>query len=357
VCDGYVSCDVDGLPLLEARSDRFGQGAAGLYVDGSDSAQFDDVRITEFETLNEDFADLSRWVPVTGDWSAQDGSAACSGPGVLVGGRYEWTDYRAQTTVHPRGGPVGIHVAHTPEGAGIIFRLDPKAGKAQILRTGPTGEELVAETDVKGTRGNAVELAACVTDGGFVTGYLGGEPVLRGLCPEAKGGAVALEAGPGKQHRFDGVRVAFLRKRDKPTITREFQQTSEHGEMAEWSGRRADWVQPDEITPGATWWSKGDYFRGTSLSFKVRFVGLRDGTATVVLNADASDPDAGARLTLVLTSTKGSRLLQARLMHGDRELGQGEVELEKSSAQVQFTRKAADVLVSIDDQPVITAQI
>ena len=354
VCDGHIACFVDGLPVLAAYSTAFGQGHPGLYAEGNAGTYFDDVRLVDYELLREDFSSISRWEPASGDWSVTDtGEARCPGEGVLTGGRPEWTDYRVDATVSARGTPVGLHLGRDADGSGVLYRVGE--GKAQLLRLTAEGEELVSERDVAVPNGKPLELSATLLAGGFFAGYLNGEPVLQELCPGVSAGAIALDVGPGKGARFDSLNVTFIEKRQKAQITREFTQTSEHPEMAEWAGRKAPWVEPAEIKPGATWWTKGDYFGDTSLSFKVRFVGLRDGTVTVSMNSDPEQPTEG--LHLVISATKGSKVLSAKLMDGAEELSQADVELTKNSCRVNLARRGSRVLITVDDQPLIAQEI
>jgi len=353
VCDGRLECAIDDAPVLEASGVRFGAGNAGLYAEGVDRAFFDDVAIGDFEVFREDFTDMARWEPATGEWSLTNGGEArCAGGGMLASGRPEWANYRAEVTVVPGKAKVGLAVARQADGRAALFRLD--GGKAQLLAVGPEGETAIAERNVQVRGAKALRVAASVEQG-FVRTYVDGEPAVEGFLDGCLTGGIGLYADGGKDARFDDVRVAFLKPTQPAQVTREFAKVSDHPEMAEWAGSRAPWVQPAEMKPGATWWTKGDYFGDATVAFKVRFVGLRDGTVQVTLNGEPERPEGSVRL--VLTATKESKVLKAQVLQGATEIGRGEVELASSSCSVRFARQGAHILVSVDDRSLIESRL
>jgi hypothetical protein len=357
VCDGYVECAIDDIPVLEGYEGAFACGNAGLYAEGEDRAFFDDVVIEDYESFTEDFANMVRWEPLVGDWSlANSGEAKCAGTGVLTSGRPAWANYRVEATATPNKGKVGLEIARQADGRAGLFRVNlpgaPDGGKVQLLSVGPDGEKLIAERDMKVNGGKLLHLAASVEEG-FVKAYVDGEFAVEGFIADCPAGGIGLYADGTKEARFDDVRVAFLEPKRPAQVTREFTKVSDHPEMAEWAGSRAAWVQPAEMKPGATWWTKGDYFGDATVAFKVRFVGYRDGTVKVGLSGEPEHPDEGVRL--ILTATKGSRVLKAEVLDGTKAVGQGEVELDSSSCSVRFARQGAHILVAVDDKPLIEA--
>ncbi|MBM3471742.1 MAG: hypothetical protein FJX75_00550 [Armatimonadetes bacterium] len=349
VCDGRVECTIDGLPVLQAPSTRLAFGSAGLYAEGEDQGFFDDVVIADYETFREDFANMLRWEAAGGDWSLTNGGEArCAGTGCLTSGRLGWTDYRAEVRVTPNKAKVGLQVARQADGRAALFRVDGQ--KAQLLMVGPAGETPIAERDMKLGGGKPLTLAASV-ERGFVRTYVDGEPAVEGMVAECPGGAIGLYADGGKDARFGQVLVSFLEPKRPAQVTREFTKVSEHPEMAEWASSRAPWVQPAKMEPGATWWTKGDYYGDVTVAFKVRFVGLRDGNVKVTLGGEPERTEEGIRL--VLSATKGTKTLKAQVTQGTTELGRAEVELQSSSCNVRFARQGAHILVSVDDKPLI----
>jgi len=202
--------------------------------------------------------------------------------------------------------------------------------------------------------GKALTLAASVEQG-FVKTYIDGEPAVEGLVADCSAGGIGLYADGGKDPRFSHVRVSFLAPKQPAQVTREFSKVSEHPEMGEWASSRAPWVQPAKMEPGATWWTKGDYYGDVTVAFKVRFIGLRDGKVKVTLGGEPDRPDEGVQLTL--SATRESKTLKAEVTHGGAELGKGEVELQSSSCNVRFARQGAHILVSVDDKPLIDSQL
>lgn len=346
MCDGLVTCFIDDVPVLEAYTDRLACGSAGLYAEGDERAFFDDVVIEDYESFREQFADLTRWTPVSGQWSLTDkGEVRCANGGLLISGRPEWKNYLMRATVTPGRGKVGLEVARQADGQAARLRV---AGtKAQLLFVGPQGETLIAERDLQVTAGKPLSLAASVEDG-FIRTYVGDELAVEGVLPECEGGGIGLYAEGGKDIRFGNVQVNFLKPKRRAEVAREFQKVSEHPEMAEWASSRAAWVQPAEMKPGAVWWTKGDYFGDAVVIFKVRFIGLRDGSVKVTLGGDPEQPDEGVHL--ILTATKGSKLLKARLLNGATDLGQDEIEVQGSSCNIRFARQGAHIVVSVDDR-------
>ncbi len=359
VCDGHVVCLVDDLPVLEAQTDRFGQGNPGLYAHGEDGADFDDVVIQDYEVFREDFTDMTRWVAASGDWAVtDDGEARCSGAGLLTSGREAWDEYRVDCKVAADRGGVGLQVAGADGGRGIIFRVglngSPYAGKAQVVAVGAEGETVLEESDVELPKEKHLQLGAS-TESGYVRGYVNGVPVIEGLDVSYLTGGIGLYADAPEPARFDDVIVAFLKPKQPAHVTREFTKTSEHNEMAEWASRHAPWVQPAEVTPGAVWWTKGDYFGDATVTFKVRFVGLRDGSMKVTLG---SGPEReGAGIHLILSAKKGERALDAQVLEGEEEVARGRATLDSTAGRVRFAQKGKFVIVFIDDEPVIAQKL
>jgi hypothetical protein len=359
VCDGRVVCSIDDLAVIEARTDRFGQGNAGLYAQGEDGADFDDVVIEDYEEFREDFADMGRWVAASGDWALTDGGQArCAGKGLLTSGREAWDDYRVDCTATAERGGVGLQVAGNDDGRGIVFRVglngSAYAGKAQIVAIGAEGETVLEESAVELPKGKPLELRAS-TETGYVRGYVNGVPVIEGLDVSYGAGGMGLYADAPGPVRFDDVVVTFLKPKQPAHVTREFTKTSEHAEMAEWASRNAPWVEPETVEPGATWWTKGDYFGDTTVTLKVRFISLRDGHIEVTLGGAPDDAEAG--IHLILRAKQGERAVDAEVLEGKEPVAQAHVKLDSTSGAVRFARKGKFVLVFVDDQPVIAEKL
>jgi hypothetical protein len=188
-----------------------------------------------------------------------------------------------------------------------------------------------------------------------VRAFLDDEVAVEGFAADCPRGAVGLYADADRETRFDNLQVAFQAPRQAAEITREFTKTSEHQEMSAWAGPRAAWVQPPEMKPGATWWTKGDYFGDAAVSFKVRFVGLRDGRIKVTLGGNPAQPQAGVHL--VLTARKDVRALTATLLNGTTEMASHDVELPESSCSVLFARQGECVVVRVNDAPIIEQRL
>jgi hypothetical protein len=358
VCDGDIVCSVDDLPLLRGQSDRFGLGHPGLYSEGTEGTFFDDVRVEDFETFREDFADQTRWQTAAGEWSTAGHAARCASSGQLTSGRFAWGSYVCSCTVTAGRGAIGVEVARQPDGRGVVFRVglpgSDFAGKAQLVRVGPEGEQLLSEVTTRLVAGRPHRLGASVSDG-VLRGYIDDAPVLDAVDPPTVGGAIGLYAKGTDGAQFSALAVSFPKPPQPAHVGKEFTDPGEHPEMAEWASTRHAWVQPATLEPGAVWWSKGDYFGDTSVTFALRFIGLRDGTLRVTLGGKPDDPKAG--LHLLLTASKGSRTLKAQVTSGEAAVGEGQVDLTESSCRVQFSHEGDAVIVRVDDQPLIAKEV
>ena len=358
VCDGDIVCSIDGLPLLRGHSDRFGLGNPGVYSEGREGGYFDDVVIEDYESFKESFANLARWRAAEGDWSAGAQGTKCASSGVLASGRAQWRSYLCACDVTADRGAVGLEVARQTDGRAILFRAglpgSPYAGKVQFVRLKPQGEEVLAETTAGLAPGKPHRLAASV-DAGYLRGTLDGAAVLDVLDMDSQAGAIALYANQSPGAQFANLEVSFLKPKQAAHVTREFTKTSEHPEMGEWASTHAPWIPPPSLEPGATWWTKGDYFGDATVTFTLRFIGLRDGSVRVTLNGVPGDSKAG--IHLLLSATKDSRTLKAQVLSGTRAIGESQLELADSSCRVEFSRKGKSVVLLINDKPVVAREL
>jgi hypothetical protein len=358
ICDGDIVCSIDGQPILRGHSDRFGLGSPGVYSEGPEGSYFDDLAIEDYESFQEDFGDLTRWRVAQGDWSSTGRAAKCAASGLLTSGRAEWTDYLCACDISADRGAVGLEIARQGDGQALLFRLglpgSSHPGKAQFVKVGPSGEQLLSEATVRFAPGKPHRVGVSIRYGSL-QGYVDGQPVLEAVDAESKGGSIALYANQAGGAQFAQLGISFLKPRKPAHVMREFTKTSEHFEMAEWASPRAPWIQPPTVEPGATWWTKGDYFGDAAVTFTLRFVGLRDGAVRVTLNGTPEDEKVG--IHLLLAATKNSRTLKGQVLDGTSPIGEGLVELPDSNCQVEFSRKGNSVVVMIDGKPLITTDL
>ncbi len=355
VCDDRVVGLVDGEVRLAATTPLFGQGQVGLYAEGTDGVFYDDVACDLWEALAEDFG-----TPVPGKWTTGEGwvqkngtlfTTAAQPSQALLKGR--WRAYACSTDAESQGGGTGLVFAYqglqdycllrwAPAGAACGF-----AGKAQLVRVSEQGETVLAEQPAPAGV-TKVRLRATVNED-LVTGSVGDKAQLLAVAPGVIGGGIGLY-GQAKGV-FDNLNLQLIPPRRGSHVTKEFTESDEHPEMSEWASTRALWVQPDKGEK--VWWTKGDYFGNTSLTFTVPKVGTKTGIVTAIL---AGEPEQGeqAGLLLKLSTTTGARKVGLVVSDGEQELASAEVEVE-ADAKVDFSRESRLLVVKVNDEVALTA--
>ncbi|NPV47356.1 MAG: hypothetical protein HPY69_10380 [Armatimonadetes bacterium] len=354
VCEDRFVGLVDGEVRLVARSPLFGQGQVGLYVEGKDGVFFDDVGCDLWEALAEDFETV-----VPGKWALGEGWVQKSGAlyttdtkpsQALLDG--QWRDYACSVDAESLGGGVGLVFAHQGPQDYCLLRWAPAsaacsfAGQLQLLRVGAEGENVLAQQPAPAGVKKA-RLRATVSNE-VVTGRLGDGAELSAVVPGIFGGGVGLY-GQAKG-MFDNLNLQPIPLRRGAHVMKEFAETDEHPEMAEWASTRAPWVQPAKGQN--VWWTKGDYFGNTALKFTVPKVGSRTGSLTAIL---AGDPELGEQsgLRLTLSTTSGAKKVSLVVSARDQQLGTAEVEVEEE-ARVEFGREGRLLVVKVNDEIALT---
>lgn len=352
VCDGIVQCLVDDEWKLEAQTDLFGQGQIGLYVEGQSGAFFDDVVCNEWELVREQFSET---VPLKWrgqGWVQKDGVMTYAGTGrSLCATGLNWDRYMttADVTVDAKGGG-GLAICLTDPKTYCALRIAPQSsplpyrGKAQLVRFTETGGTVLAEQPFTGQAGRH-NVRVSIEDG-LLTGAVDDGPRLQGLVAEVYGGAIALYSDG--RASFDNVRLSLLPVRKGSHITKEFTESEEHPEMSAWASTKAPWVVPAEGSD--EWWSKGDYFGNTSVTFTVPAVGSKTGTARAVLGAE---PGQKSGVALDVTATQKSNKLQLSLTAGKQKVGEAEVDVE-GDANIVFSRESSLYVVRVNDVAVVS---
>lgn len=354
VCEGRIVGLIDGEVRVAARTALFGQGQVGLYAEGKDGVLFDDVACDLWEALAENFDTVvpGKWATGKG-WVQKNGvlfSTATEPSQALLGGR--WREYACSVDAESLGGGAGLIFAYEGPQNYCLLRWAPAsaacsfAGQLQLVRVGPEGEELLAQQSAPAGVKRA-RLRATVRDE-VVTGRLGEGSELSAVVPGIFGGGLGLY-GQAKV-AFDNLNLQPIPRRRGAHVIKEFAETDEHPEMAEWASTRAPWIQPAKGQP--IWWSKGDYFGDTTLKFTVPSVGSKTGTLTAILAGD-SEQGGKAGLRLTLSTSTGAKKVSLVVSAREQQLGTAEVEVE-AEARVEFGREGRLVVVKVNDEVALT---
>ncbi len=361
ICDGHVSCYIDGELVLETSTLLFGQGQVGLYVEGKHGTWFDDVHVASWDNMVENFGRevVGKWRPVAGEWQISSGKArpTSADASLLTTGSPAWHDYSFSSRIEGTAGAYGIAVGCSPAGEGYLFRWSPAgaktsyAGKAQLVRRGVDGESILAEKALRvGTPSSVTATAIVETD--YIAGLLNGERVVDAVVSDGTAGGVGLYTEAAESVAFDSARVEPLPARTMARVTKEFTDEKTHFEMVEWASSRHNWIKPDDDDSPKIWWTKGDYHGPVQVRFNLTQLGNVAGTMKVGLETDESRPDTGYRLEI--TASKGSRNLLLKLLRSGKEVQTARVTAQARICPVCVERRGDYIIVSVDDKAVIT---
>ena len=359
VCDERAYCFVDGQLILDAFTPLFGQGKAGMYVEGKQGVWFDDVRVVNWSNMLEDFDEEhpGKWTAIEGKWEISRGAARPreAGPCLLITGSASWSGYAFSAQVEDAAQGVGLAACYKGPEDAYVFRWAgrrapvPYAGQAQLLRLTSDGMKVLAEKPLPSGL-SASGLATVLVETDYIAGLLGGRRVVDAVVPAPAGGAVGLYAEGRLGARFDNARVELLPERTVARVTKEFADAKQHFEMVEWASTRHPWVKPDDASP-KVWWTKGDYYGPLEVRFELQQIGQVAGTMSVAIEAEKGEASKGARLAV--TATKGSKTLSLKLTADGKELGSAEVEAEGETCPISLARRGESLVVTVDGRTVV----
>jgi len=358
VCEDLVQCFTDGELKISTRSDLFGQGQPGLFCEGTAGTFFDGVAIHDWETLSDAFDPPvpGKWVSLGGSWDTDGNSlrsSAASGERMCATGRDAWDRYVYAADFYSDGPGAGLVACYCPD-MSYVLRFGLKGsgygGKAQLIKRTGEGAQTIGETSAY-LKAKTWHRAKLVVDDGLLTGYLDGKRILDAFDAEARGGQVGLYADGKGTAIFDDAYLYLLPEKRSTRLTKEFTEGNEHPEMAEWASTRAPWIKPEDGDSG-TWWTKGDYHGDKTVKLAIPSVGAATGTVRIWLDA-APDTEGGGVL-LVIEATKDSKALKVKLLSGDEQLEEAEIETESNPCPVVFERKGTFLVVEIDNKVVFS---
>lgn len=358
-CDDEITCLVDGERKLSATTELMGQGRVGMYVEGKSGAWFDDMRVVDYEDLRDPFDREipGKWRPSGGAWQIADGAARVrtADRSILLTGSETWQSYAFSAQVADGTGGCGLIAGATADKLGYLFRWAPAraavsyAGKAQIVQLGDP-EQVVAEKPLPADLPARLR-ATVVLEPDYIAGILGNTRVVDCVLQGPLAGAAGLYAEGTAGASFRLARMEHLPVRTMARVTKEYTNSEEHFEMAEWASTRNPWIKPPDDANPKIWWTKGDYYGPLQVKFELKQLGQVEGTMKVTIEGERNDPKAGALLTV--TATKGTRKLTFKLEAGGKELGAAEVEAAGDTCPVSLERRGDFVVVTADGKLVI----
>lgn len=361
VSEGRIHVWVDDEMRLFATTDAFGQGRVGLYSESDEGCFFDDVVCGPWELFVEDFdAPVpGKWVTLAGEFQQAEGTihSSASSDCLAVTGRTGWTNYEYSTNVyHANGGTAGLIVGfHDPQNYCLMQWSENRgseAGTARIVRV-KDGESVVLAEGHLSVPEKPWHRATARLQDGLLQFRVDGVVQLEALDLDLQSGAVGLYSSGAAGVQFDDAALAVLPPPRSSRILKEFTDTSQHFEMAEWASTRAPWVKPDEDED--IWWTKGEYFGDHALVFTISDIGKKSGEMTLIMGARKPGDTDAPRLTV--TIDKDSASLDLVLMREDRVLATGEAESGGEKASLTLQRRSRWMIVYLDDAPVLHADL
>lgn len=360
VSSGVVHVWVDDELRIAARTEAFGQGKIGLYTESRKGAFFDDVECGPWELFVEDFTDgaAKKWQASGGEWLLSDNSfvTASSSPSLAVAGRTAWERYECSATVHPTaGGGAGIVVGYQNPQDYVLLRWSltgtEYAGKAQIVRVIGDAAKILAEAPVVLPVKNWYRVKASLLDG-LLRLDIEGRKQVECFTPGVIGGAAGV-FGAGKGTSFDNVLVELLPPKTPARVTKEFADTTQHPEMAEWASTYAAWVKPEQDGT-AVWWTKGEYFGDHALVITIPDISAQSGTMQMIV----SSPEPGMPgYALSVETTKEQHTLGLSLKAGDIEIAAEMMTLADSAATISYERRGNWLVVMVNGALALDADV
>ena len=378
ISDGCVSAWLDDEFRLTGRTTAFMQGKCGLLQEGADGANFDDVMLAPWGYSADDFSSARRWDTQSGAWQRGDHRLACpGGSGLILERPCTWSHFAYTADCHVEKGAGGVVFGYvSPEQYYALSYVAGDAPRAELVQVAGGQSKVLGAAPVEKSAGQAVRLGVEVNRN-LVTGIVGDRAVLHLALETPPAGRLGLWAGGAPGAWFSYAVAERLEPPPAAHVTKEFRNDTEHWEMAKWSTSRSPWVIPTEFLIEHTdhalalkdvngpsefgqsvWWSKGDFYGGTSVVFPLTGVGQVAGSLKVAVYADPDknvQPVGGYLLTL--TSQRGPTDLLVTLTQGATKLGEAKVAVPTHKCQVEFARSGPYFQVWIGSALVIQTQV
>lgn len=361
--DGLLTAFLDEEPVLQARTEAFGQGRFGLFAEGCPGAQFDDVLVEPASGFVEDFRrpSLGKWRDVGGVWQTQqrDGGAfRCkkdAGVSFSLTGPATWQDYSFQARVTPdRTAQVGLCFGYRD--AHNYYLLRPAAAHREPSLTASRGSEAARVWQLlRVLEGQPTVLAA--TEASLhpkksyqlkiearrwhIRACIDGQAILEAVDGHLGQGAVGLYGEGEEGARFSDVEVQFPRIRGPwPKIIPQF---TREGTMREWAHPDSMW----KGDPHGFFWHVGEFFGATGMEVVLPKPPGSGVALRLVLCGDGQTLDSG--YTLRAKPTADGNQVTVKLQRAGREVAQGQGPLQEES-KLRFYQEGPFLMAELDDQ-------
>lgn len=374
---GWLRASLDDEELLSARNEVFRQGQGGLFVEGAEGANFDDVTLSRWGYFADSFDGSQRWDVASGKWELKGGRYTASAAGLVVGPPLSWSHCVVSADTHLEKGAAGLVMGYRdPQHYWLLrYALAGSGAKVELVQVTKGAEQVLASAPVERPTNLAARVGAEINNG-LLTAQFGNTRLFRAVLPESPVGRLGLYSnGGGNWFSF-----AESQRVDPPPaahITKEFLDDKEHWEMAQWATRRSPWLIPpalqvekegnlilrENITSPSEfgnnlWWTKAVYYGDKTVSFSIPSFGIMTGTAKVILDSrpdEKGNPVGG--YTLALSTRAGTKTLALALTAGERPLGEASVEVEDQECQIDYSRFGQFLQVRVNGQLVLQAEV
>lgn len=377
VSDGCVMAWLDDEVRLLARTRAFLQGKVGLFVEGVSGANFDDVVVERWGYFADNFSTARRWDSAVGSWQRGDHRMS-PGPAplnLLLGPPVSWAKFGYSTDCHVEKGDAGLVFGAQGPDAYYVLRYNGDQSRVTLAQITGAEERELGSAPVERPTGQAFRLGVLV-DRNLVKGLFGTRPVLYAALSTPPAGRLGLYARSAPGAWFSYAEAEEIAPPPAAHVTKEFRDDKEHWEMAKWATTRAPWQIPLPLTVenegnlilkevssprefgNNVWWSKGDFFGGTSIVFNMTQIGQYSGTLQVTVQ---TQPDSNLKpvggYTLAITCTAGSPDLALALTSGAQSLGEAKVSVPDRKCTVEFVRSGPFLQVWIGKSLALQAEV
>ncbi|HIE52081.1 MAG TPA: hypothetical protein EYP85_10010 [Armatimonadetes bacterium] len=355
---------IDGEQVLATPLlDEWGQGAVGLYLEGTAPALFDDVVVESERNLVDDFSHpiVGRWQPTGGRWAFNplggrdtpgswvkvDASGGNVVPKALTG-EPNGKNYRFQADVKcDTGEGIGLCFYYLNEANYYVFRwggnspnlpyrqqcqlLSVVNGRPWILRCRPGGYQ----------QGKWYTLAVEVKDGYFRT-FIDGQVVFEGFDVSIPRGRAGFYADRAQGAEFDNARLEFLPPEPRTELNETF---AREQTMESWASARGEWLRPSQ--PGGVYWHRGVFFREATVHLRLTDLGKRNRQISLLFG-EGVNPQQG--YALALQTLGGSHSIIGAIYRAGRQVARAAYQAEPDEQpEVRFVRRGRYVLGYVND--------
>lgn len=263
---GFVEGLLDGVPVLKAKTEAFGQGGVALLSKGA-PVLWDDVSVRSYDFLRAGFESNGAWNGAK--WTlANDEARGTFAGATLLTGRPDWNGFRVLISTPWTNTSSGSVLAGWRDaknyalirwaGSGTSLPFKSKIEAVQVSN----GTEKVVASAPFGTSANSKRLELDAENGAFSLAFDGRARVAMPLLAPGKFGLKATQSNT----RFSDAVVFFPQAPEAPKIASKF---VNDGFMLGWASSTGEWpATPDKA--GLQFWNTAELFGGWTLNFPWR---------------------------------------------------------------------------------------